>query len=205
MTISVLGISTSPRKNGNSDLLLQEALQAAEKAGAAAEYINLNNYNIKPCLECNNCYKAGVCVIKDDYHQLMDKLLKTDRLIFATPIYFMNVCAQAKILIDRAQSLWSKKHILKQELFDKSRDRRAMIIAVGGSKSQNQFTSIRWTLKTYFDTLDFKYTSALFVNQVDEFGAVKEHRLALREAYGLGSLFASNNPLPDSPVEVQLT
>ena len=147
MNIKVLGISTSPRLNANSDLLLRRALAGAESAGAETEYLRLRDLNIAPCIECNSCYKNGACVVEDDYQMLSSKMLEADRLIFATPIFFMTVCAQAKALIDRCQCLWAHKYVLKQPLITTSRDRRAMVIAVGGTKSKKMFDSVRLTAK----------------------------------------------------------
>ncbi|MHC4088073.1 MAG: flavodoxin family protein, partial [Planctomycetota bacterium] len=111
MSVKVLGISTSPRVDGNSDLLLRQALAGAESTGAEIEYISLRDLNIAPCNECNFCYKHGTCSIEDDYQMLSSKMLEADRLIFATPIFFMTVCAQAKALIDRCQCLWAHKYV----------------------------------------------------------------------------------------------
>ncbi len=216
MKKNILGISTSPRRNGNSDLLLKKALSGAESAGANVEYLSLNDYKINPCIECNSCYKSGRCVIKDDYNQILEKLLKADRLIFATPVFFMSVCAQAKMLIDRGQCLWAEKYILgktekssprptiSQAQFP-SNDRRAMVIAVGGSKSIRQFECIRWIFKTYFDSLRVNYVSGLFVGKVDEFGAVEKHPTAFDEAYRLGAMLASPDTLlPEKPVNIEI-
>jgi multimeric flavodoxin WrbA len=206
MTVKVLGISTSPRIKGNSDSLLREALAGAESAGAKTEYIRLSDYNIGPCVECNACYKTGICRIQDDYQQLLQKILDTDRLIFATPIFFMNVCAQAKTLIDRGQCLWAHKYVLKKQLINPERDRRAMVIAVGGSKSKKQFESVRLTMKYYFDVLDINYTANLFVNQIDDLGDIQKHPEALKEAFRLGKeLITSEVPPPQKPVNIELT
>src|SRR4030042_367142 len=140
MALKVIGISASPRRNGNSDLLLQQALAGAESAGAQTEYVRLADFKIAPCVECNSCYKTGVCVVKDDYQLISAKMLDADRIIFATPIFFMAVCAQAKALIDRCQCLWAHKYVLKKPIITAAgRDRRAMVIAVGGSKSTQMF------------------------------------------------------------------
>jgi multimeric flavodoxin WrbA len=206
MNLKVLGISTSPRVNGNSDLLLRRALAGAESAGAHIEYIHLPDYNIGPCTECNSCYATGRCIVDDDYRQIQEKMLNTDRMIFATPIFFMTVCAQAKILIDRCQCLWAYKYVLKKTLFNPERDRRSMVIAVGGSKGTKQFDCIRRTMKIYFDALQMKYVAGLFVNQVDAPGDIKKHPLALDEAYRLGSILADPNvPLPEKPTDIELT
>lgn len=206
MSLKVLGISTSPRMNGNSDMLLRRALEGAESTGAQIEYIHLADYKIGPCTECNACYSTGRCKVEDDYQKLLEKLLNTDHLIFATPIFFMTVCAQAKILIDRCQCLWAHKYVLKKELFNPERDRRAMVIAVGGSRGVKQFDSIRRTMKAYFDCLQMNYVTGLYVNKVDNRGDVEKHPSALKEAYRLGSVLAAvDAPLVQKPEDIELT
>jgi multimeric flavodoxin WrbA len=206
MKLRVLGISTSPRLGGNSDLLLREALAGAESAGAEVEYLRVCDLEIAPCIECNSCYKTGRCRIQDDYQAVFEKLLEADRLIFATPVFFMAVCAQAKMLIDRGQCLWANKYVLQKELIHPPRDRRAMVIAVGGSKSTKQFESIRLTMKSYFDSLQMDYVANLFVNKIDQLGAIKTHPSALKEAYRLGrDLVTMETPPPQRPVDVELT
>jgi multimeric flavodoxin WrbA len=205
MNKKVLGISTSPRIKGNSDLLLRQALAGAESAGVSTEYVNLSNYKISPCIECNACYVTGTCAVQDDYQQLLKKILDVDRLIFATPIFFMTVCAQAKMLIDRCQCLWAHKYVLKKELITPGHDRRAMVIAVGGSRSKKQFECVRLTMKTYFDSLQVHYTANLFVNKIDALGEIEKHPTAMKEAYRLGSqLVATDTALPDKPIDIEL-
>ena len=205
MTLKVLGISTSPRLKGNSDLLLQEALAGAESAGAQVEYLRIAELNIAPCVECNCCYTTGRCRVQDDYQQVLQKMLDCDRLIFATPVFFATVCTQAKILIDRGQCLWANKYVLKKPLFENGPcDRRGMVIAVGGSKSRKQFESIRLTMKSYFDALDVKYVANLFVNKIDARGAIMQHPSALKEAFRLGKGLVTDETPPDMPVDVAL-
>ena len=204
MTIKVLGLSTSPRANGNSDLLLRQALAGAQSAGASAEYIKLSDLNIAPCSECNSCYTTGTCRIEDDYQMLSGKLLNTDRLIFATPIFFMSVCAQAKALIDRSQCYWAHKYVLKKQ-FDVKQDRRAMVIAVGGSKSTKMFESIRLTMKSYFDALEMQYVANLFVNKVSDAGQIQKHPSAMKETFRLGKELITISTLPERPIDIELT
>ncbi|MDH4241628.1 MAG: flavodoxin family protein [Phycisphaerae bacterium] len=205
MNVKVLGISTSPRQNSNSDLLLCQALAGAESAGAEIEYIRLRDLDIAPCIECNSCYKRGACVVEDDYQMLSSKMLEADRLIFATPIFFMTVCAQAKALIDRCQCLWAHKYVLKKPLITTGRDRRAMVIAVGGTKSKKMFDSIRLTAKYFLDVLEMNYAANLFVNKIDDPGRIKQHPSAMNEAFRLGrELAATDVPPPEKPVSVEL-
>ena len=207
MTVKVIGISTSPRLNSNSDLLLREALAGAESAGAETEYIRLADFKIAPCTECNRCYKTGSCAVKDDYQILSAKILGADRLIFATPIFFMTVCAQAKTLIDRCQCLWAHKYVLKKPIIKTTgRDKLAMVIAVGGSKSKKMFESIRLTMKYFLDVLDINYAANLFVNKMENAGQIKEHPSAMKEAFRLGAeLAVADAALPGEPVDIELT
>jgi multimeric flavodoxin WrbA len=203
--MKVLGISTSPRIKGNTDLLLREALAGAESAGAQTEYLRVCDLNIAPCVECNSCYKTGRCRVEDDYHMVLAKILDADRLIFATPIFFMSVCAQAKILIDRGQAFWAAKYILKKPPPAAPRDCRAMVIAVGGSRSTKMFESVRLTMKTYFDSLGIHYAANLFANQIDSYGAVKDHPSALNEAHRLARELTTAKTPPEKPTTIQLT
>ena len=206
MTVKVLGISASPRVKGNSDLLLRQALAGAESAGAHVEYIRLSDYKIAPCIECNACYTTGRCEVQDDYQQLLAKILDAGRLILATPIFFMTVCAQAKTFIDRSQCLWAHRYVLKKELITPESDRRAIVIAVGGSKSTKMFENIRSTMKPYFDSLQMQYVANLFVNKVNTLGEIEKHPSAMKEAFRLGKELTTADTLPPKkPIDIELT
>jgi multimeric flavodoxin WrbA len=203
MALKVLGISASPREGGNSDLLLREALAGAQAAGGQTEYLALRGLSIAPCAECNACARTGLCRIQDDYQAVMAKMLEADRLIFATPVFFMAVSAQAKLLIDRCQCLWSRRYVLKQPLFAEPRDRRALVIAVGGSKSRKMFESVRLTMKYYLDAIGCAYAANLFVNQVDGMGEIRKHTEVLAEARRLGRGLLADSPVPKEPETVE--
>ncbi len=157
MSLKVLGISTSPRRDGNSDLLLRQALSGAQQAGSVVEYLRLCDYRIEGCRECYNCSATGVCSTKDDYQPILDKMLEADRLILATPVFFMTVSAQAKLLIDRGQCLWVRHTVLHKPLFEPKRDRRGLLIAVGGSRSRKQFDCVRQPVQSCFQYLEVDY------------------------------------------------
>ena len=207
MTLKVLGISASPRDRGNTDLLLREALRGAEAAGAEVEYVALRDLAIGPCTENYSCARTGECGIEDDYQAVYAKLLATDRLVFATPVFFMGPSAQAKLLIDRCQCLWARKYLLKRPLFaDGPRDRRAMVIAVGGTKGKKMFECVRLTMKYFFDAAEFTYAANLFVNQVDGRAEILKHPRAMAEAARLGSAIAdAGMPPAKEPETVELS
>jgi len=204
--LKVLGIAASPRKGGNSDALLQRALLGAESLGARTEEVYLSDFRITPCTECNHCLTGGSCNVIDDFQPILGKILNADRIIFATPVFFMTVTAQAKLLIDRCQCLWVRRHRLQRPIIGRPGiDRRAAVIAVGGSRGRKMFDSIRWTMETWLDALDMRYTAGLFVNRVDEPGAIQNHREALAHATRLGRHLADPAALAsDAPTHTVL-
>ena len=99
--MKVLGIVCSPRKGGNTEILVKEALAAAREVGAQTEIVLIADKNIAPCDGCSSCRKTGICRIKDDMQPIYKQLEMTDAIIFGTPVYYSNVSAQAKAIMDR--------------------------------------------------------------------------------------------------------
>ena len=102
--MKILGIVCSPRKDGNTEILVREALEAASEAGAETELILVADKDIAPCDGCGTCRKNGACNIKDDMQIIYEQLELADGVIFGTPVYFANVSAQAKAIMDRTYS-----------------------------------------------------------------------------------------------------
>jgi multimeric flavodoxin WrbA len=103
--MKILGLSCSPRKNGNTVALLNQALDGAKAEGAEIELYSVADKDLKPCDGCMACGKTGECPIKDDMKELYSKILAADGIIFGTPVYFYGMTAQAKAIIDRTISL----------------------------------------------------------------------------------------------------
>jgi len=101
----ILGIVCSPRKGGNTEILVRAALEAACEAGGETELILVADMNIAPCDGCGACTKNGVCKIKDAMQMVYKQLELADGVILGTPVYFLNVSAQAKAIMDRTYAL----------------------------------------------------------------------------------------------------
>ena len=186
-------------------MLLRQALSGAQKTGATTECLRLWDYRIEGCSECYSCSATGDCPTQDDYPTILDKMLEADRLIFATPVFFMTVCAQAKLLIDRGQCLWVRHTVLHRPLFEPGRDRRGLLIAVGGSRSRKQFECVRQPVQSCFQYLEVDYLGSLCINQVDEKGAILKRPDALEQALRLGRLLAATDaPLPKRPLRIEM-
>jgi multimeric flavodoxin WrbA len=103
--MKILAISGSPHIQGDTITLLNEALSGARTEGAQAELWSVVDKTIHPCDACRACSGTGVCKIKDDMQDLYRKMLEADGIIFGTPVYFWDMTAQAKAIIDRTFSL----------------------------------------------------------------------------------------------------
>lgn len=100
--IYIVGVVGSPRVNGNTEILLSEALRAAAEDGAQTELVRLADKEIKPCDACLSCRQTGECRIKDDFQEIFEKMVKADGIILASPVYFGSATPQIMALIDRA-------------------------------------------------------------------------------------------------------
>ncbi|MFC1871211.1 flavodoxin family protein [Chloroflexota bacterium] len=185
--MKVLGINGSPRRGGNTDLLLAEVLNGAASRGAEVKTIILNNLKIAPCQHCDACLEAGKCRIKDDMQAIYDELAAADRIVLAAPIHFMAPSAQAKLMIDRCQCLWARKYVLKiPPLGSESGKKKGLLVSVGGTKFANLFEPTIAIVKSFFTILDVTYTGELVFRGIDEKGAIKNHPDALQQAFLAG-------------------
>lgn len=183
--MKVLGILGSPRREGNTEILLDEALRGASDNGGLCEKVILRDLKITPCLEIYKCAEDGVCAIQDEMQGLFPKIIQAERLILASPIFFYSVPALAKAMIDRCQSLWAKKYILKLPVSPIA-ERKGVFISVAATRGKKLFDGVRLTVQYFFDAIDVAYSDELFVRGADEQGEVRDQPEALKAAYDLG-------------------
>lgn len=106
MSKKVLILSGSPRNNGNSDILCDEFMKGAIEGGNEVEKIRVAEKKIGFCMGCYACEPTGVCAIKDDMAEVLQKMIDADVIVLASPVYFYSVDAQLKALIDRTIARW---------------------------------------------------------------------------------------------------
>jgi len=185
--IKLLGIEGSPRKGGNSDILLDSFLDGAKSASMRVEKINIADLKIAPCDEGNSCCKTGVCRIKDDMQVIYQKLLNTDHLVISTPTFFMGPPAQLKAMIDRCQTLWARRFILKKPLREEVKPHNGFLLATAGLPKKTAFIGIEQVIKAFFYVLGFKYKGELLFSGVDKKGDIKSVKGSLEKAFKEGS------------------
>jgi len=185
--MKVLGLFGSPRRGGNTEILLEEALKGAEREGAEIERLYLRDLDVTPCTECHGCDETGSCVILDGMQKIYPKLLEADVIILASPIFFYGVTAWAKALIDRSQALWAKKYLVNDpSMGKKGKKRKGFFISVGATKGQKVFEGAILTVKYFFDALNTEYTGELLYRGVDGKGEILKHPKALEQAREAG-------------------
>lgn len=187
--MKVLGIYGSPRKGGNSDLLLDEALKGAEAAGAEVSSIRcwMPGMKLSGCIECGSCDETGECVLADDMQEIYPKLVEADVIILSVPMFFYGPPAQAKALMDRCQALWSKRMLEKNpEARKKYVSGRGYLLAVGATKGKTLFDGTELAAKYFYDALDMSYEGGVFVRGVEKKGDMADRSEDLKAALDLG-------------------
>ena len=186
----VLALASSPRKGGNSELLLDACLEPVARAGILFEKIRVCDLDISPCLNCGGCMEEGECVVDDDMQMLFDKFAASPTLLVSAPVFFMGLPAQLKAVIDRCQAVWVRKYLLRRRMPDAD-SRRAFFIQVGGMKKDKIFAGGLATIEPFFATLDYKFSGRLLLADIDARGAVSDHPSALEGARKLGARIVS--------------
>ncbi len=181
--MKILAIYGSPRRGGNTSLLLKQAVEGSIEAGASVDEIILSDLNISPCLEIYGCKKTGRCVIQDDFQPVYDLLRECDGLMLASPIFFYAVSSHTKILMDRCQSFWVKKYWIEKKPFGKSdAKRKALFISVGATEGKRLFDGALLNVKYVLDPLDMELWRSLLYRGLDFEGDVLKFPDYLSEA-----------------------
>ncbi len=186
--MKVLGIYGSPRKGGNSDLLLEEALKGAKSQDAEVSTIRPYKMDINACSECGSCDKTGICIIKDDMQQIYPLLEEAEIIFVSTPMFFYGMPSSLKALIDRCQALWSKRMLTKPKEKLRSYDSgNGYMLAVGATKGANLFEGAHLVAKYFYDALDMSYDGSVCVHKVEAKGEIVNKPEEMKAAFELGS------------------
>ena len=191
-TNSIIALYGSPRRKGNTASLLQKAVQGARDAGASVDEIILRDLKMSPCMEIYGCKHGGECRINDDFQKVRDRILAARGLMLASPIFFYTVSAHTKILMDRFQSLWVKKHWVENIPLGKpDYTRKGLFISVGATKGKKLFDGALLTVRYFFEVMDMQLWRSLLYRGMDFEGDVQKHPEYLDEAYQAGVEFAA--------------
>ena len=188
----ITAIYGSPRRQGNTSRLLQQAVSGARDRGATVTEIVLRDIKIAPCMEIYGCTEAGQCVIQDGFQPVRDSILASDGIMLASPIFFYTVSAHTKIFMDRCQSLWVKKYwiddLQKGQWVSK---RQGLFISAGATHGKKLFDGALLTVRYFFDVIDTALWRSLLYRGLDFEEDVLEHPDYLETSYTAGQTLAT--------------
>lgn len=181
---TILAFAGSPRRGGNSEILLDGLIAGVKDKGGQVNKIILNELKISPCQECGGCDKSGCCVVDDDMQSIYKQLDSAGALVVASPIFFSGVSAQLKAVIDRCQCHWVRKFLLKQSPHENKRP--GVFLSVRGQAGLDIFHCAVKPVKAFFGTEDVSYAHELLCDNIDAKGRISAHSDVLGQAYQLG-------------------
>ncbi len=173
---NILIITSSPRKNGNSETLAAEFAKGATEARNKVETVYLREKQINFCRGCMACFKLGHCVIKDDAVEIATKMYDADVLVFASPVYYYSVSGQLKTMFDRANPLYGTDYAFKDVYFLSTAAEDEDYTNEGAVKTVQGWIDC-------FERAELK--GVVFAGGVNDIGDIKDHS-ALQKAYEMG-------------------
>lgn len=173
----VLVISSSFRKNGNSDVLADSFIKGVKEAGHDVKKIQLLDKKIGFCKGCLVCQKSMPCVIKDDVQEIIDEIKVSDVIVFTTPIYFYEMSGQMKTLIDRTNPLFVEDYQFRD----------IYLIATSADDNEKAMDNAISGLKGWIECFDQARLKGVIKGiGLDRFGDVHRHKEIIDQAYIMG-------------------
>jgi putative NADPH-quinone reductase len=188
MAGTVIGILGSPLPEGNTAILLEQALKGAADAGCSTGTIVVNNLDFQPCMEMMFCRDHETCIMDDDMQQVYGKIRDADSIIVATPVMTMGIPGRLKSFMDRCQIFFSAKYLRNQPLVtpEKRKIRRGLFICISGMKIPEVFVGVKLTAQAFFDIVDCPYHDELLISDMDTIRDVRTRPDLLDAAYAKG-------------------
>ena len=180
----ILGVVGSPRKNGNTHILVSRILEGAKDEGARAEILFLNDLTIKECDGCHICWEGKQCSKNDDMIKIYPKIIESDIIIFGTPVYWYGPTALMKGFIDRFIYFNCPENRIKIK-------GKSAVIAIPFEEENPQTVA---PLITFFEKC-FQYLEMNLINKiiapgVGWKGEILERKETLNKSYNLGRKLA---------------
>ena len=176
MSKKVLIVSSSFRKNSNSEMLATEFANGVKDAGNDVEVITLRDKNLNFCKGCLACQKTMQCVIKDDAVEIAEKMKKADVLVFVTPVYYYSISGQLKTMLDRANPLYPSDYQFRD----------IYLLTCAAEDEESTAIGAKKAIQGWVDCFGkAKFKATVFGGGVGDPGDMEGHK-ALKEAYNMG-------------------
>jgi multimeric flavodoxin WrbA len=180
MMQKILGIMGSPRRNGNTHILISRILEGAAAEGARGDILFLNDMTIKECNGCHACWEGKECSKDDDMNNIYPKIIESDGIIFGTPVYWYGPTALMKGFIDRFVYFNCPENRAKIK-------GKPVALAIPFEEENTETAAL---LEAFFEKslgyLEMNLIGTILVPGVTRKGEIKEKEEKLQEAYKLG-------------------
>jgi multimeric flavodoxin WrbA len=174
--MKILALIGSPRKGGNTDILVDQILAGSKAKGHTTEKLYLYKYKITPCIDCRNCKKGDhVCTIKDGIQQIYPKITDADLIIFGTPVYYYGPTGQMKLLFDRMRPYGEKGEL---------KGKKGVIVAPSAEGATCCGPLIKM-FRMSFDYLGIEFAGKVLGTAYEK-GEIEQDKKELKKAYDLG-------------------
>lgn len=178
--MKILAFIGSPRRGGNTDILVDQVLESSKTLGHTSEKLYLYDYEISPCIDCRKCKKGDyVCTTDDGMQEIYPKIEAADVMIFGTPLYWFGPTAKMKLLIDRMRPFVANR---------KLEGKRGVVVVASGGETKFCKPLIEMFRLT-FGYLGIEFAGKVLGQAFDK-GDIRQNQAALNKARKLGaSLF----------------
>lgn len=164
----ILALMGSPRRNKNTDSILNCFLDGIDKTNYKIDKLILKDLDVHYCTGCDHCGRTSECIYNDDMQMIYENIDNSDIIIFAAPIYFNSINSLSKNLVDRCQKYWSIKYTLGQD-YKRNEKRKGIFLSVGGAPySHNQFDGAIAVMDFFFKAINADYLYNYFVSNTDK-------------------------------------
>ena len=185
----ILGIGGSPRKNGNSDVLLKHILTGVSKDNIECGLIQLRDIQFQGCVGCEKCRKDKICTgLNDGMSLIYDKIISSRGLILISPTHNYNITSWMKAFIDRLYCFYNFQDTHPRAWSSQlaNQDRKAVIVAICEQEDKKNMGFTLEAMRTPIEALGYQVVGEQAVFKIFEKGKVKEDSEALDKAFKLG-------------------
>ena len=174
--MNIVALSGSPRKNGNTEILINEFFKGANEKGHTTELIRLYPLKINPCVDCQKCkIPAFECAVKDNMNELYSKIESADIIVFGTPIYWYGPTAKMKLFIDRL-----RPYIANKKLAGK----KGILIIPSEEGPGACITTVNSFIMS-FKYINMKYLGVIYGTAYNK-GEILKNKIEIEYAYNFG-------------------
>jgi len=191
----VFGVSGSPRRNGNSDILLKTILSGVSEEELPSEHLNLTKIQFQGCIGCEKCRKDKICTgQKDDMTSIYNRIINSKGLILVSPTHNYNVTSWMKAFIDRLYCFYNFTDDRPRNWSSQlaNQDRKAVIAAICEQEDEEDMGFTIEAMKKPIEALGYEVIGELSVFRIFDKAKVKKDQDAIKRAHGLGIKLAQS-------------